>query len=76
MDADVISGKRKGIQVKTLKVMVIKMEDVLKNPSDSKIVGRESWTVTALPKETTNWNISPDGRVMVFYTEDEPDKAS
>lgn len=62
--------------MKVLKVMVVKMEDVLKNPSDSKAVGRDSWTVTALPKETTNWNISPDGRVLVFYTEDEPDRPS
>ncbi len=62
--------------MKVLKVMVIKMEDVLKNQPDSKMVGRDAWTLTALPKETTNWQVSPDGRVLVFYTEDEPDNPS
>ncbi len=34
--------------MKVLKVMVIKMEDVLKNQPDSKAVGRDSWTVTPI----------------------------
>ncbi len=62
--------------MKVLKVISILLADIIKRPPDSKMGAHDAWTITALPLNVTMQQVTNEGRVNIFYLEDEPDRAS
>jgi hypothetical protein len=59
-----------------LKMISVNLNDVLRRPSDSKALGMDSWTISPLPKNFLGYQNTPDGKIHLFYTEEEPDKGA
>ncbi len=62
--------------MKVLKVISISLADIIKRPPDSKMGAHDAWMITALPLNVTMQQVTSEGRVNIFYLDEEPDNPS